>query len=89
MRTPEVNEIKSISFIGDCRSMSLSKLNRYTHECTKANGAKIRRILKRFFPSMDNELTYDFYNPYEARCIKKEGVLIYVHSCIEYIFVYN
>lgn len=69
--------------------MSLSELSKYTHGCTKANGAKIRRILKRFFPLMDNELTYDFYNPYEANSIKKEGILIYVHSAIEYIFKYN
>lgn len=69
--------------------MSLSELNKYTHGCTKANGAKIRLILKRFFPLMDKELTYDYYNPYEAKSIKKEGTLVYVHSCIEYIFKYD
>lgn len=56
---------------------------------TKADGEQIRRLIKLHMPELYHDLLLEFYNPYEAKCVKKEGLLVYVHSSIEYFLKYN
>jgi len=56
---------------------------------TKANGLAIRRLIKKHLPYLYDALALDFFNPYEGSCVKKEGLLVYKHSGIEYFLKYE
>lgn len=56
---------------------------------TKANGKVIRNLIKEHLPYLYESLALEFYNPYEYKCVKKDGLLVYVHSGIEYFLKYE
>jgi len=86
MKTPTVKDISSIEFIGRCSDLTILQINKLLDGTTKANGKSIKGIIKHFMPELDDELTFGFYNPYEWQSSKKKGLLVYVHSAIEYFF---
>lgn len=75
--------------MGSCVTMNKLLLLKYMTGTTKANGARIRGFIRKYTPNIANELALNFYNPYESQSRKKEGVFIYVHSSIEYVFKYE
>lgn len=50
----------------------------------KANGSKIRSLIKLHLPDLYYALALEFRNPYEHQSKRKGDMLIYVHSGIEY-----
>jgi hypothetical protein len=67
-----------------CEGVSLQKWNSLMKEAVKANGSKIRQLIKEQIPSLYHALALNFYNPYEANCKRTKTHYIYVHSSIEY-----
>ena len=87
MKTP-IN-INTIECIASCTSITIQQHERYMEGTTKANGMIIRKHIKNYLPDLYDSLYLDFYNPYEYRSVKKKGLLIYVHSGIEYFLKYK
>jgi hypothetical protein len=87
MRTP--SKVNRIEYITDCTTMTINQWDRLMEGTTKANGSKIRKIIKEHLPLVYDKLALDFYNPYESQCVKKPGLLVYVHSGIEYFIKYS
>lgn len=50
----------------------------------KANGSKIRKMIKEQLPDLFEDLALQFHNPYESSCIRTNTHLIYVSSDIQY-----
>lgn len=67
-----------------CDSISLNKWNCLMDRAIKANGSKIRAMIKKQLPELYNSLALNFHNPYEQQSQRTKTHLIYVHSGIEY-----
>jgi len=67
-----------------CDSISLNKWNSLMQKAVKANGLKIRAMIKKQLPELYNSLALNFYNPYEQQSQRTKTHLVYVHSGIEY-----
>ena len=87
MQTPK--KVKKLKLIATCVSISQRKWDSLMENTTKASGSIIRSLIKLHLPDLYYQLCLEFYNPYESQCVKKEGLLIYVHSGIEYFLKYE
>lgn len=82
-------ERNGIYFYADCTSITITQHEKFMENSTKANGKKIRQLIKNNCPDLYENLGLDFPNPYEHKSRKKDGMLIYVHSSIEYFLKIN
>jgi len=87
MKTPKT--VINLELENSCETISIRKWNNYMEDTTKANGARIRNLIKNHLPDLYASLALNFYNPYEKNCVKKKGLFVYVHSAIEYFIKYN
>lgn len=67
-----------------CFNVSIWKWEKLMKGAVKANGLKIRRMIKKQLPELYHSLALNFYNPYECRSQKTATHYIYVSSGIEY-----
>ena len=77
---------KEIYLEHTCASIDINKWKELMNNSVKANGSKIRRMIKKQLPELYNELALQFHNPYEHQSVRTKTHLIYVHSMIEYFF---
>lgn len=82
-------ERNGIHLQATCASVSLPEWDAMMKGTTKANGRRIRKIIQKHLPEIYDELGLEFFNPYEKQAAKKPGLLVYVHSGIEYFFTIN
>ena len=87
MQTP--NSVNSLQLVATCVGIPMWKWERYMEGTTKANGSKIRKLIKEHLPDLYASLELSFYNPNEYSCVKKKGLLVYVHSMTEYFIKYD
>lgn len=87
MKTPK--KVNRLNLIANCAGISYSRWTKYMEGTTKANGKTIRNLIKNHLPELYDELGLNFYNPYESNSVKKPGLLVYVHSSIEYFIEFN
>ena len=87
MRTPK--NVAQLTYIGCCTSVSFPEWEKLMSNTRKANGEQIKRLIKEFYPQLYCSLALKYPNPYENRSVKKDGLLVYVHSGIEYFFTYQ
>ena len=74
----------SIELEHTCVSVTIRKWESLMEKSVKADGLKIRRLIKKHLPDLYQELGLNFSNPYESQCVRTKTHLIYVHSSIEY-----
>lgn len=86
MKTPK--KVNGLCLVATCSSISINEWNTYMDKTTKASGTVIRGLIKKHLPELYEELRLKFYNPYEYKCVKKKGLLVYVHSSIEFFLEY-
>jgi hypothetical protein len=67
-----------------CIGISMWKWEALMYKARKANGSKIRGLIKKHLPEVYEALALEYPNPYEHQCKKTSTHLIYVHSGIEY-----
>lgn len=87
MKTP--GRVNSMDLIATCASVNISQWDKYMKGTRKANGSRIRRLIKNHLPDLYDDLALEFYNPYESSSVKKQGLLVYVHSGIEYFIKFH
>jgi hypothetical protein len=87
MKTPKI--ISNLSLDSTFEGISMRKWETKMEGTVKANGGLIRKHIKDYLPELYECLALQFYNPYESQCVKKEGLLVYVHSGIEYFLKYS
>ena len=87
MQTP--SNLEKLTLIATCIGIGQKKWDSYMENTTKASGSKIRSLIRKHLPDLYYQLGLEFYNPYESQCVKKEGLLVYVHSSIEYFLKYE
>ena len=87
MRTPK--KVRSLKLIATCVGIGQRKWDSLMENTTKASGSIIRSLIKLHLPDLYFELGLEFYNPDESQSRKKNGLLIYVHSSIEYFLKYE
>ena len=87
MKTP--TKVNKAYLLADCSQLNSTGWERAMEGTTKANGRAIRGIIKEHIPSLYYSLGLEFPNPYENQCVKKDGLLVYVHSSIEYFIRYK
>jgi hypothetical protein len=86
MKTP--NKVNGLQLVSTCVGCGLHQWDKYMKGTTKADGKRIRTHIKHHLPELFDDLGLDYYNPYEAQSRKKKGLLVYVHSGIEYFIKY-
>ncbi len=82
-------EQKGIFLYASCSGITIKEHEKLMNGTTKANGSKIRKLIKKHLPDLAEDLGLNFYNPYESQSRKKDGLFIYVHSAIEYFLKLN
>ena len=75
---------KQIFLETDCTSISEKEWDKLMKGAVKANGSKIRRLIKQQLPDLYEALALNFHNPYEAQAVRTKTHFVYVHSAIEY-----
>ena len=70
----------------ECRCCDISefKWDKLMEGAKKANGSKIKGMIKKQLPELYNDLSLNFGNPYEQQSQKTKTHYIYVWSAIEY-----
>ena len=76
-----------ISLVSDCTRMTLRQFDFLMEGAVKANGSKIRRMIKQQIPDLYESLALEFYNPYESNSQRTPTHYVYVHSGIEYFLL--
>ena len=87
MKTPQT--VSGLTYIGCCADYSFEKWKELMSGTVKANGAQIRKLIKKHLPELYHAIALYSYNPYEHKSVKKEGLLVYVHSGIEYFLKFE
>jgi hypothetical protein len=85
----EYEKIILFEFECSCTNISKKKWDMLMFDAKKANGPKIRKLIKKHIPELYYDLGLEFYNPYEEHSKKTKTHLIYLHSGIEYFFRYQ
>lgn len=85
MRTPD--DVSSVHLECTCVSIGQVRWDELMEGATKADKAKIDRIVKIHLPDLYESLALEFYNPYNY--FKTDTHLILVHSSIEYFLKYD
>jgi len=67
-----------------CSDISICEWEKLMANAKKANGRKIRQMIKNQLPDLYEELALMFPNMYEQNSQRTSTHLIYVHSAIEY-----
>ena len=81
--------VSGLTYIGCCADYSFEKWKELMSGTVKANGAQIRKLIKKHLPELYHAIALYSYNPYEHKSVKKEGLLVYVHSGIEYFLKFE
>lgn len=87
MKTPR--KVISLKIHASCTGVTMREHDKLMANTTKANGKVIRMLIKEHLPELYHSLALDYFNPYESNCVKKPGLLVYVHSSIEYFLKYD
>lgn len=87
MKTPD--KVNSLICIATCVGITQTEWNKFMNKTVKANGTKIRKLIKEHLPDLYESLCLDFPNPFEHKCVKKQNLLVYVHSGIEYFLKFE
>ncbi len=75
------NYNKKISFVFDCSSRECLPI---LEKAIKADGKKIRTLIKKQIPDLYNALGLNFKNPFEKQSKKTKEYFIYCWSGVEY-----
>jgi len=86
MKTPE--KVNGLELIGTCVGCEIRQWDKFMKGTTKADGRQIKKLIKKHLPELYDDLALNLYNPYESQSQKKKGLLVYVHSMIEYFIRY-
>jgi len=84
-----IYDIKRLEYECDCTSISIQKWNRLMEDSVKANGSKIKSLIKKHIPSLYESLALNFYNPYQSNSVRTKTHFIYIHSGIEYFLKFE
>lgn len=81
-------DVRNIEFIGTCIYPEVAKIAE--KKGVRFSYARIKKLIKKFYPKIYDDLALDFYNLWNAQTKKvyHEGTyyLIITHSMIEYVF---
>lgn len=76
-----------IRLVSDCTEISLQQFHLLMKGAVKANGGKIRRMIKQQIPDLYASLALEYNNPYESNSKRTPTHYVYVHSGIEYFLL--
>jgi hypothetical protein len=77
------NSIHGLECVATCVSCSIPEWDAFMNGTKKASYREIHKLIKNLRPDF-NWLTYK--NPYKCQYRKKDGLIVVVHSAIEYFF---
>ena len=78
------NSINEMQLISTCESSTYYECEEYMKNSVKANANIVEKLIKKFMPDLWEELSLNYYNPFRYQCRRKNGLIIYCHSAIEY-----
>jgi hypothetical protein len=82
-------DITSLELDCTCVGISQARWNQLMEGNVKANGASIRRLIKKHIPELHDQLALKYPNPYEWACKRTKTHFIYRHSGIEYFLKFQ
>lgn len=72
-----------------CAGIGITKWNELMKGARKASYKRLVSLIKKELPDLYNELTLQYYNPWENDCKQTKTHYILVHSAIEYFIRKN
>ena len=78
------DSITSMELIGTCIDINITQWNNYMSGTKKASYKECFKLIKRLAPEYD---LLTWRNPYKYKCVRKKGLIVVVHSAIEYFFI--
>ncbi len=85
----DIYNIQSLEHVASCVGISQYEWDEYMKGAVKANGSKIRKLIKKFIPELYEALELDFYNPFEHHSQRTKTHFIYISSHIEYFLKFE
>lgn len=67
-----------------CSSITETEWNKLYKGSRKANGKKIRMLIKKHLPELYEALSLNLNNPFEEQSVRTETHLIYIWSATDY-----
>jgi hypothetical protein len=67
-----------------CENISIDRWNELMKGAKKVSYKRLVNLIKKELPYLYNELTLQYYNPWENDCKQTKTHYILVHSAIEY-----
>ena len=87
METPKI--VNSLTCIATCTGITIRECDKLMENTTKANGSRIRKLIKKHLPELYKDMGLKYYNPFECRSVKKKNLLVYNYSAVEYFLQYT
>jgi hypothetical protein len=84
-----IYSVNGLDYESNCTSINIRKWEKLMQKSVKANGSKIRALIKTHLPDLYEYLALEFFNPYESQSVRTKTHFIYVHSGIEYFLKFN
>lgn len=81
--------IKSLELEYVCTGITIKRWDYLMKNAVKANGYKIRKLIKKHLPNLYESLALKYPNPYEHQSKRTDKHLIYIHSGIEYFIKFQ
>jgi len=78
--------VSSMRLLTTCGSSSAENNERMYNKTVKADWRKVRKLLRKHCPEY---LWLMWRNPYRFHTVRKEKMIIVVHSAIDYFFILN
>ena len=77
------NSVNKLECVATCTSSNIDECNAFMDGTKKASYREIHKLIKKYCPEYD-WLTWR--NPYKYKYKRKDGLIVVVHSAIEYFF---
>lgn len=85
----KIYNIESLTLETTCAGISIDKYDELYTGAKKANGKKIRMLIKKHLPELYNDLCLNLYNPFEKQSVRTKTHFIYLHSATDYFLKIN
>ena len=83
------DSVYSLMLIDTCEGSGIRKWEDYMKGTKKADATKVERLIKTYLPELYHNLALQYYNPFRCQTKRKKGLIVYVHSSIEYFIKIN
>jgi len=85
----DIYKINDLVLTCNCSQITERQHDKLYEGSKKADGKKIRNLIKKHLPKLYNELALHLHNPFEKQCVRTKTHFIYLHSATDYFLKFT